>query len=134
MNSRVRTFGLRVTSFTLLAVLLGAPLACGDRNGTPTTPGSNSCQSIAWGGWNGTPACGGIAAIVVSPEQRVCVNHSDCVIVGNNRCAAHAVNQEAAPRASQNPPPCGHPLAAICTGVRWSAACQQGCCVPVSSR
>ncbi len=115
-----------VGAVVALAAALGAPAACGSR---AEAPGS-SCASIPWGGWDGTPQCAGIAAVVINGADRACETHSDCVLVGVNRCSAHAVNQVGIGRFQQYPPPCEHPLAMMCPSSPQFALCYQGCCVP----
>ena len=109
-----------------LATALCAPAACGPRSEVP----QSTCGTINWGGWDGTPQCAGISAVVLSGADRACNVHSDCVLVGVNRCGAHTVNQAALGRFQQYPAPCDHPLALTCPPSPQYAACNQGCCVP----
>ena len=110
------------------AAALALPAACGRDAGFPNT---GMCQTVAWGGWNGSPDCAGIAASVIAAEHRTCNQDADCAIVGASSCSAHAVNLGAADSYRAYPPPCGHPLAGMCPPALWRAVCQQGCCVPL---
>ncbi len=113
-------------SLALLAALLCAPAACGPKSEVP----ASSCGTIPWGGWDGTPQCAGVAAVIIGGADRACNQHSDCVLVGVSRCAAHSVNRAALARFQQFPPPCDHPLAGLCAPSPQYAACNQGCCMP----
>ena len=116
----------RLGAMVVLAVALCAPVACGPRAEVPAA----SCATIAWGGWDATPQCAGIAAVIINGADRACRSHADCVLVGVNRCSAHSVNQAAIGRFQQYPPPCEHPLAVVCPQSPQFVACHQGCCVP----
>jgi len=124
---------VRALAMLLVALLLATPFACGPR-GYADSPEAQACQTVLWGGWNGTPECAGIAAVVISPRDRICQSDEDCVIVGTNGCAAHSVNKPAAANAGRHPPPCTHPLAGMCRPTPWVGKCQQGCCTPTASR
>lgn len=117
----------RVLLGASLFAILGLPAACGNRS---TQPSGEMCQAITWGGWNGTPDCAGIAASVIQGADRACSQHSDCALVAQASCSAHAVNGAAAERYRGFPPPCSHPLAGMCVPQQRYAVCQQGCCVP----
>jgi hypothetical protein len=111
-----------------LSVALVAPLACGQRDAAG--PPGGACNAVAWGGWDGTPECAGIAAMVIPSESRVCSADSDCALVGASACNTHAANHAGASALAQNPPPCSHPLAGLCVPPRFMPRCQAGCCVP----
>jgi hypothetical protein len=126
------SFGaMRLFGTALLLAALAAPAAC---SGRQPQYAASQCPTITWGGWDGTPDCAGIAAALILSEHRGCGTDADCALVGQTQCSAHAVNNGAAVRYASYPPPCGHPLAGMCAPVRWRAACQQGCCVPVGDR
>jgi hypothetical protein len=114
-------------AWLMVLTAFGLPAACGGRSETPS---GGMCQSIAWGGWNGTPDCAGIASSVVQGADRACQQHSDYALVAASSCSAHAVNNAAAERYRGFPPPCNHPLAGMCAPQQWYPVCQQGCCVP----
>lgn len=107
---------------SMLAILM----ACSGRDSE--TPQTSSCAAMPWGGWDGTPECAGIAATMVSPNDRGCQQDGDCIIVGANPCEARSVNAITGSRFSNHPPPCKHPLAGMCLPTTWRAVCQQGCC------
>lgn len=112
----------------VLASLLAAPFACGGR---AETPGPGMCQAVAWGGWDGTPECQGIASVVIVPEYRGCNVDADCALVGTTRCSTHAANHQGVTSLAQQPLPCAHPLAGFCQPVSHLPRCLSGCCVPV---
>lgn len=116
-----------LASLAFLA-LMGLPFACGGR---PQSPGLGMCEAVAWGGWDGTPECSGIASIVIAPEFRGCFTDADCALVGTTNCSSHAANQRGAASLAQSPAPCSLPLLGYCQPVRYAPTCQQGCCVPV---
>jgi hypothetical protein len=115
-------------SLWLLAALVLVPLACRNRSEAPR---ADSCPTIAWGGWDGTPECAGLAATVITGRDRACATDMDCALIAASHCDARSVNDPAAPRYADRPPPCNHPLAGMCLPAAWRAACQQGCCVPL---
>lgn len=121
---------VRLTHAALLAVLLALPMACSARGNVPD---GGMCQTVPWGGFNGTPECQGIAAQVIQAQHRVCQQDSDCAVIASSACQAHAVHAQAVPIYSGFPPPCNHPLAGMCLPVTWRAVCQQGCCAPSSA-
>ncbi len=119
-------------SWGLLASLLVLPAACSGSRGGES--GYGICQqSVAWGGWDGTPQCAGLAASVITAEDRACESDADCTLVGVTNCSAHAVGQRALARYSQLPAPCQHPLGGMCPPVSYRAVCSQGCCMPVNA-
>ncbi|MEM1033217.1 MAG: hypothetical protein AAGN82_22955 [Myxococcota bacterium] len=131
---RGRHRGRGVAAWCLLvAASLTGPSACGgDRGGGQGAFGLCQ-QSVAWGGWDGTPTCAGLAASVITAEDRACQTDADCRLVAVTSCAAHAVNQPALARYSQLPTPCQHPLGGMCPVVNYRAWCNQGCCAPVNA-
>ncbi len=119
---------LKLIATTTFALLLGSPLACSG----PAVPRTPACPSVTWGGWTGTPECSGLAVTVISPENRACQTDVDCVLVGVNACAAHAVNVASAAHYQRLPPPCISPLASMCAQVLRRPMCYQGCCMPTT--
>jgi hypothetical protein len=122
---------MRLVAGAALTLALAAPAACAPR-GPQYAP--TQCPTIAWGGWDGTPDCAGIAAGLILSEHRGCATDTDCAIVGQTACSAHAVNAGAATRYATFPPPCGLPMAGICAPRQWRPACQGGCCTPIAER
>jgi len=119
-------------TWALLALVLVLPAACSGARGGES--GYGMCQqSVAWGGWDGTPQCAGLAASVITAEDRACESDADCTLVGVTNCSAHAVSQRALGRYSQLPAPCQHPLGGMCPTVTYRAVCAQGCCMPVNA-
>ena len=114
----------------LIGLLMGlaSPVACGGQRGFAENGGGyGACtQTIAWGGWNGTPECSGIAASVIRAEHRMCQTDADCALVGQNACTQRAVSVNAVQTYQAYPQPCTHPLAGACAPAR--PQCQQGCC------
>ena len=96
-------------------------------------PRAPACPAVQWGGWTGTPECTGLAVTVISPENRACQADTDCVLVGANACAAHAVNVASAARFQGLPPPCISPLSGMCAQVMRRPMCYQGCCMPTTA-
>jgi hypothetical protein len=126
------TSGRRLLGAAALATLLALPVACSGARGREA--GFGLCQqSVAWGGWDGTPQCAGLSATVIAAEDRACETDADCALVAVTTCAAHAVNQQALPRYSQMPAPCSHPLGGMCMPVTYRAACSGGCCIPANA-
>jgi len=117
----------RALGGVLLLTTLVVPAACRGGSNQPT---GEMCQTIAWGGWDGTPECAGIASSIIQGADRACSQSSDCQLVAATNCSAHAVSSPAADRYRAFPPPCSHPLAGMCAPQQWYAVCQQGCCVP----
>ena len=128
-RDNVRTMLRRLATICLL---LGLSFRVGCER-SAEQPQGGTCQSITWGGFNGTPECAGIAASVIQAQHRTCLQDSDCALLAANACSAHAVNAQALPAYSNHPPPCNHPLAGMCIPVPWRAVCQQGCCSPSSA-
>lgn len=91
------------------------------------------CQSLAWGGFDGTPQCASLSATVIAAEDRMCQTDADCALVAVTQCSAHAVNVPAVPRYATYPAPCSHPLNAFCGAKTFRAACDRGCCVPTTA-
>ena len=122
----------RLVSILGLAIALLLPAAC--RGSRGNGPEYGVCQqTIAWGGWDGTPQCAGLAATLIPAEERTCEADADCALVGVTTCGAHAVNQRAFARFAGVPAPCSHPLAGMCPPANYRAACQAGCCVATSA-
>lgn len=120
--------GSRVAGLGLLGLLL-LPGACRE----PRTAGPGMCQTIAWGGFDGTPQCAAVSATVIAGEDRGCQIDADCTLVAVTNCAAHAVSTPAVPRYAGNPAPCAHPLNAFCAAKTFRAACDRGCCVATTA-
>lgn len=117
-----------LTRYVALALLMTLPFACGGR---AEAPGPGMCQAVAYGGWDGTPECSGIASIIIAPEFRTCRVDQDCALVAQNRCSAHAANHQGAQALGHNPPPCVLPaIGNLCPPAQMIPRCQQGCCVP----
>ena len=111
-----------------LVALLALPFACGGRAQAPT---GGSCGAIAWGGWDGTPDCAGLASVVIAPEFRTCRVDTDCTLIAVQRCSAHATNHQGAQALASQSPPCTLPaLGGFCQPIQYQPRCQQGCCVP----
>ena len=118
-----------MASSLILLALLATPIACNGR----ANSGGDMCQTVLWGGFNGTPDCHGIASQVIQGQHRACSSDADCAIIAASACSAHAVNINAAQLYMSYPPPCNHPFAATCMPVQWRQVCNQGCCQPSSA-
>ena len=122
---------IRVAAFFAVLGMLLLPLAA--CKGRASTPPGGMCQTIPWGGFNGTPECQGISQQLIQGQHRGCAQDSDCALIAANACSAHAVNIGMAPAYAAYAPPCNHPLAGMCIPVQWRVVCQQGCCAPSSA-
>ena len=114
----------------LLVIGLAAPLACSGRSDVAQ---ADQCQTIAWGGFNGTPDCQGISQQVIQGQHRACQTDNDCAVIAASACSAHAVHRQAVSIYGGFAPPCNHPLAGMCMPVQWRTVCAQGCCQPSSA-
>lgn len=112
----------------IVAGLVTVLLVPGCTRREPEIPAMSACQTVPWGGYNGTPECAGLGATLVEGAHRTCVQHTDCALVGVNACEARSVGAAHASRYQQLPPPCAHPFSALCSPKRYVPVCDQGCC------
>ena len=90
-----------------------------------------TCEPVPWGGWDGYgPAdeCRALAATTIAAADRGCRQDSDCTMVVDIPCAAHAARADAAATYRGRAHPCNHPEGGQCMNRNVRAVCFAGCC------